>query len=339
MMDAFNPRTAMAVVVAALVGVVSAAGAAAAVAPVPAPLNQGLRGLDVATLFPGAVFDPAVPGLRAVTGVEPAGRPLRPEEALAWFRALDEASPCATLIEFGRTFEDRPLVLLAVSDPATIADLEGFRRAHVAQLDPRLAPASAGSPAATKAVAMLACGIHGDELSSTDAACALAWWLVVGTDELAAALRRDLVILIEPFENPDGRARYLAQTTSFAHQVANPDQDDLSHAGAWPWGRGNHYLFDLNREWCFTRPRTAGAAMSCGSITTAVSRKRSPVACRASRRLVRGCMFRSSILYARQLHRLTGRSVSRFLPGGASTATLPWAMPTMGRISCSREVA
>jgi hypothetical protein len=229
-------------------------------APVPAPLNLGLDAISVATMIPGAELDPAVPTLRAVTGAEPAERPLRPEEALEWFRALDDASPCATLLEFGHTFEGRPLVLLAISDPATIADLEVFRRAHVAQLDPRLAPAVAGSAAATKAVAMLAYGIHGDELSSTDAACALAWWLVAGTDERAQALRRDLVILIEPFENPDGRARYLAQITSFAHQVANPDQDDLSHAAVWPWGRGNHYLFDLNRDWLTMRqPESARA--------------------------------------------------------------------------------
>ena len=44
-----------------------------------------------------------------------------------------------------------------------------------------------------------------------------------------------LVILIDPYENPDGRERYLAQILSFAHRTANPDQDDLSHAAS---GRG-----------------------------------------------------------------------------------------------------
>ncbi|MBK7045640.1 MAG: hypothetical protein IPH48_03785 [bacterium] len=243
----------------ALVLMPMAAGAAPAAAPVATPLNSGLAALDPAALFAGAVFDPAVPSLREVTGVEPAERPLRPDEVLAWFKALDEASPNAKLMEFGRTFEGRPLVLLAVSDPATIERLEDFRRGHVARLDSRAdAPVIAAADA--KAVAMLAYGIHGDELSSTDAACALAWWLVAGTDAKAEALRRDLVILIDPCENPDGRARYLAQVGSFAHQSANPDQDDLSHTGVWPWGRGNHYLFDLNRDWIPMRlPESARA--------------------------------------------------------------------------------
>ena len=42
-----------------------------------------------------------------------------------------------------------------------------------------------------------------------------------------------LLVLIDPCENPDGRARYLAQTLSFAHRTANPDQDDLSHRAVW----------------------------------------------------------------------------------------------------------
>jgi hypothetical protein len=98
-------------------------------------------------------------------------------------------------------------------------------------------------------VAWLAYGIHGDELSSVDAAAAVAYRLVAGEDDAAVKLRDKLLILIDPCENPDGRARYLAQTLSFAHRSANPDQDDLSHRTVWPWGRGNHYLFDMNRDW------------------------------------------------------------------------------------------
>lgn len=232
----------------------AAAAPAAGAPPATRPLNAGLRGLDPAVLFAGSVFNPSVPTLQDVTGVGPAERPLRPEEVIDWFRALEKASPRARLITFGRTYEDRPLVLLAVSDEATIADLDGFRRAHLEQLDPRRDPEPGAAPlTAGKAVAWLAYGIHGDELSSTDAACALAWWLVAGDDDKAKALRRDLVVLIDPCENPDGRARYLAQIRSFAHQTANPDQDDLSHSGVWPWGRGNHYLFDLNRDWISLR--------------------------------------------------------------------------------------
>ncbi|HPF69866.1 MAG TPA: M14 family zinc carboxypeptidase, partial [Candidatus Krumholzibacteria bacterium] len=219
--------------------------AATAVAS-PGGLNQGTSPLDLGAALPGARFAADLPTLQDVTGVAPAERPLRPEEVLAWFRALADASPRARLVEFGRTYEDRPLVYLAVSDEATIADLDGFKARHRAIMDPRT---GAARGPADKPVAWMAYGIHGDELSSTDAAAVLAWWLVAGDDDQARAVRDGVLVLIDPCENPDGRARYLAQTTAFAHRTANPDQDDLAHRAVWPWGRGNHYLFDMNRDW------------------------------------------------------------------------------------------
>ena len=209
-------------------------------------LNRGLDPLPLSVLLPGAKMGTDVPTVADVTGVEPTTRPLRPDEVLTYFRALADASPRARLLEYSRSHEGRPLVILAVSDAATIADLETFRTAHIDRLDPRTETAP---KAGDKAVAWMAYGIHGDELSSTDAAAVMAQWLVGGEDERARNLRESLVILIDPCENPDGRARYLAQITSFAHSTANPDQEDLAHRAVWPWGRGNHYLFDLNRDW------------------------------------------------------------------------------------------
>jgi hypothetical protein len=152
---------------------------------------------------------------------------------------------------YSHTHEGRDMVVFAVSDEATIPRLEEFRREHGRRLDPRGRPPEEDravlEPA--KAVAWLAYSIHGDELSGTDAAAAVAYWLVAGEDERTRRLRDELVILIDPCQNPDGRERFLAQTTSFAHSVPNPDTEDLSHTTVWPWGRGNHYLFDLNRDW------------------------------------------------------------------------------------------
>jgi hypothetical protein len=216
--------------------------AAVAVAA-PADLNRGVTTKTLDELIPGARPGAGLPTLEDVVGIAPTERPLRADEVLTWLRALADASPRARLVEFGRTHEGRPLVYLAVSDEATIADLDGFKARHLAYL------AGAEGAAPGKPVAWMAYGIHGDELSSTDAAAVLAGWLVTGEDEGARRMRDGLLVLIDPCENPDGRARYLAQTTSFAHRTANPDPDDLSHRAVWPWGRGNHYLFDMNRDW------------------------------------------------------------------------------------------
>jgi len=223
---------------------------------------QPAPGIALDALFPKAVFAPSIPTQESLLGVRPAARPLRHEELLRYLEALDAASPRARLLEYARSYEGRPLVVLAVSDEATIARLDAFRDEHAALVVPR-AGASADPKAfeSAKAVAWMAYGIHGDELSSTDAAAALAYWLVAGEDERARALRRDLVVLIDPCENPDGRQRFLALTTSFAHAVPSPDTEDMSHTTIWPWGRGNHYLFDLNRDW-FTMVQPESARSS-----------------------------------------------------------------------------
>jgi hypothetical protein len=60
-------------------------------------------------------------------------------------------------------------------------------------------------------------------------------------------------------ENPDGRERILAQYQQWQGAVPNSDLQSLNHRGVWPWGRTNHYLFDLNRDWFATvHPETRG---------------------------------------------------------------------------------
>ena len=175
----------------------------------PAALNQGVPTTSLDILLPGAEFAPGLPTLQDVTGVAPTERPLRPDEVLAWFKALAEASPRAQLVEFARTYEGRPLVYLAVSDEATIADLDGFKARHAALLDPRT---GAEPGARDKPVAWMAYGIHGDELSSTDAAALLAWWLVAGEDTAGPG----------PARRAAGADRSLRESRR-AHPLPGPD--------------------------------------------------------------------------------------------------------------------
>lgn len=214
-------------------------------------LNRPIMdGKSPSELFPWAKFDPGIPTLKQVIGFDHGARPLRHAEMQTYLRALDEASPRARLIEYSKSHEGRAMVYLAVSDAATIADLDTFQREHAQRMDPRQRKAGDDAQAldGAKAVAWMAYSIHGDEISGSDSSAALAYLLVAGTDARTAALRDNLVVLIDPMQNPDGRDRYLAQIGSFAHATPNPDQEDLSHTGVWPWGRGNHYLFDLNRD-------------------------------------------------------------------------------------------
>jgi hypothetical protein len=233
----------------------------------PATADVEMQGIAPGELFPWASFASGIPTQKEVVGFDPGARPLTHGEAMRYLEALAASSPRAMLRPYARTHEGRELVTFFVSDEQTIAGLEEFREAHLRRVDPRLRSAAEDAAAldGARAVAWIAYGIHGDELSSVDAAAALAYWLVAGEDERARNLRGRLVIIIDPAENPDGRDRYLAQTRSFAHKVPNPDQDDLSHTGFWPQGRGNHYLFDLNRDWfSMVHPESARSGVIAG---------------------------------------------------------------------------
>jgi hypothetical protein len=241
-----------------------AAIALAGALPFGAATGRPTGGISPAELFPGASFADGVPTQNAVLGFEHGARPLHHAEVLRYLETLAASSARARVLPYAESHEGRRLLVLAVGDEATVADLERFRREHLERMDPRGRPAERDREvlAGAKAVAWMAYGIHGDELSSVDAAVALAYWLVAGEDELARGIRRDLVVLIDPLENPDGRERFLAQTTSFAHATPSPDTEDLSHTTVWPWGRGNHYLFDLNRDWfSLVQPESARSAV------------------------------------------------------------------------------
>ncbi|MBI3872594.1 MAG: hypothetical protein HY304_05910 [candidate division Zixibacteria bacterium] len=101
----------------------------------------------------------------------------------------------------------------------------------------------------TPAIAWLAYSIHGGELSGVDASLWVAYHLVACNDPATRAVRDSIVTLIDPIQNPDGRERYLASIFAFNGRVPNRDGQSLQHDGFWPWGRANHYLFDMNRDW------------------------------------------------------------------------------------------
>jgi hypothetical protein len=136
-------------------------------------------------------------------------------------------------------------------------------RANLAKLsDPRVLEDEGEAARIIKdspAVAWVLYGIHGDELSSGEAALQLAYQILAGTDSDSRLIADELVVCIDPCENPDGRKRWIQQMTQWNGVVPSHDIQSLAHRGQFPWGRMNHYLFDLNRDWFATvHPETRG---------------------------------------------------------------------------------
>src|SRR6185436_18459435 len=98
------------------------------------------------------------------------------------------------------------------------------------------------------------------EVSSSDAALAEAHHLLAARgDATVDRILRESLVVIDPLQNPDGRARFLA--TNRLAQAAAPDPEPIAaeHDQPWPGGRYNHYLFDMNRDWfALSQPETRG---------------------------------------------------------------------------------
>ena len=70
---------------------------------------------------------------------------------------------------------------------------------------------------------------------------------------------RDALVLIDPMQNPDGRARFVFQHLQGRAATPDPTPYNAEHDEPWPGGRSNHYLFDMNRDWfAQTQPETRG---------------------------------------------------------------------------------
>ena len=166
------------------------------------------------------------------------------------------------MFEYGKTWEGRELVYAAIGSEENIRRLAEIKAAMHKLYDPRRTPAAEAQKLmqGLPAVIWLAYGVHGNEISSPDAALVTAYHLLAArNDELVKKVLANVVVMIDPSQNPDGRNRFVHN-----YEVAaglEPDAEPLAaeHNEPWPGGRTNHYYFDLNRDWLvMTQPETAG---------------------------------------------------------------------------------
>ena len=214
-------------------------------------------------LWPGAKYDPAIPTIKQVLGHDH-GEVITPPEGIAqYLQALQKAAPMRTrLIEYAKSWEGRPLWLLVVGRADRMAKLDQVTADLRRFADPRSVSAADGDRLARElpVVVWLMHGVHGNEISSADAALAEAYHLLASQGDAGVdAVTRDALVLIDPMQNPDGRARFVFQ--NLHGRATAPDSAPYSaeHDEPWPGGRVNHYNFDMNRDWfAQSQPETRG---------------------------------------------------------------------------------
>lgn len=178
-----------------------------------------------------------------------------------YFNELARRSPLITVEKFGETAEGRPLVFATITSEKNRAALEQIRTdvaalAGAQQLDSaRAAEIAKRSPA----IVWLAYGVHGNESSSAEAAMRVASTLLRSE---SSALLDQLVVIIDPLQNPDGRERYIQWFRRTGGAAPNANADALEHWEPWPGGRYNHYMVDMNRDWAWSSQRETQARLA-----------------------------------------------------------------------------
>jgi len=167
-------------------------------------------------------------------------------KVLEYFKAVAAATPNMQLQQYGTTYEGRPLMMAIIASPENFGRLQAIQQQNLDRANDK-GKGSADQPV----IVWLSYNVHGNEAVSTEAAMRTLYLLADKGNAQTQLWLRNLVVIIDPCLNPDGRERYV----SFYNQVQNliPDAQRYSreHNEPWPGGRANHYYFDLNRDWAW----------------------------------------------------------------------------------------
>ncbi|MEE4152912.1 MAG: M14 family metallopeptidase [Erythrobacter sp.] len=200
-------------------------------------------------------FDPGVPTLEKTLGYAPGERITSPEDTVTYLRALAEAAPDRMrIVEYGRTWQGRPLHYIILTASQNMARLDAI------QADLANIAAGRASNGSALPVTWLAYSVHGNEISPADAALMTAYHLLAAKDDpRARKILDETIVIIDPVQNPDGRARFVHNFRTALGLEPVGDRQAAEHDEPWPSGRVNHYMMDLNRDWfALTQPETKG---------------------------------------------------------------------------------
>ena len=190
-----------------------------------------------------------------------ATRVATPEQITSALMSWANQSDRLKVVEYARSHENRPLHAVFISSPKNLNNLNAIKD-KVSQLaDARITNDRKAKTLISEmpAIAWMAYSIHGNETSGADAALGVIYHLIASEDNDILELLDDMVIIVDPVMNPDGRARFAKNLEQYRGTAPNYDDQSLIHTGDWPYGRTNHYYYDLNRDWVYlTQPETQG---------------------------------------------------------------------------------
>jgi hypothetical protein len=174
------------------------------------------------------------------------GELLGTEKAYAYTRALAGASSRVRVFTIGRSEEGRDILLIAIADEAGIRDLDRLKASTAALADPRRTDQATAERliATSRPIYYFNAALHSDETGSTEAMLELAYRLAVSEQPTIRRIREEVVVLINPISNPDGRDKFV--DWFYCYLKGKTDRNTLPRQSPPYWSK---YTFvDINRD-------------------------------------------------------------------------------------------
>ena len=190
-------------------------------------------------------FDQTIPKPSEVIGHEVGEWHVTHDKLVQYMYAIANSSDRIIIEETGKTYENRPLLILKVSSPDNLKNLEKIKENHIKITNGKKISEFTNMPA----VVYQGFSVHGNEASASNAALLGIYYLAASNESETLEILNNTVILYDPCLNPDGLQRFANWVNSNKNLIPNPDNNDREFSEVWPGGRTNHYWFDLNRDW------------------------------------------------------------------------------------------
>lgn len=187
-------------------------------------------------------YNPDIPTPEEVIGYVPGKWHVTHDKLVQYMMALADASNRITVENRGKTFEDRPLILLTITSTANQQNIMSLRQTHKDHIDGK---ATGKNPI----VIYQGFSIHGNEPSGSNAALLYAYYLAAAQGDAIDNMLDQTIILLDPSFNPDGLQRFAGWVNQHKSNNITTDGNDREYDEVWPGGRTNHYWFDMNRDW------------------------------------------------------------------------------------------
>ncbi|HXG58084.1 MAG TPA: M14 metallopeptidase family protein [Thermoanaerobaculia bacterium] len=164
-------------------------------------------------------------------------------QIVSYFRALDAASPRLEVRSLGRTTLGEEMIMAVISSEENMGNLPRLREIARQLADPRgLTDAQIDALVREgKAIVLVTCNIHSNEIASSQMAMEWAHALVTATDPATKERLDNVVLLLVPSLNPDGQIMIADYYRKYA--------GTRWEGGPLPWLYHHYTGHDNNRDW------------------------------------------------------------------------------------------